>query len=84
MIVIPNSKKDVFLCTYDVDYDKGTYKTKALNSKNEEIFKNYDKVEALQNKDENNNLWYETNALKVQKEGKYGLIDISRKRNITM
>ena len=84
MIVIPNSKKDVFLCTYDVDYDKETYKTKALNSKNEEIFKNYDKVEALQNKDENNNLWYETNALKAQQEGKYGLIDLSRKRTFTM
>ena len=27
MIVVPNSKKDVFICTYDTDYDAGTYKT---------------------------------------------------------
>ena len=34
MIIIPNSKNDIFLCTYDIDYDNGTYKTNALNSKN--------------------------------------------------
>ena len=34
MIVIPNSKKDVFICTYDVNYDTEEYKTKVLNSKN--------------------------------------------------
>lgn len=79
MIVIPNSKNDVFLCTYDVNYEDGTYKTKALNSKNEEILKEYDQVEALQNKDQNNNLWYESNVIKVQKEEKYGMIDLSGK-----
>ena len=79
MIVVPNSKKDVFLCIYDVDYDTGTYKTKALNSKNEEIFTDYEKIEAIQNKDENNNLWYASNVLKVEKNGKYGTIDFSGK-----
>ena len=38
MITIPNSKKDVFLCVYDVNYETGEHKTKALNSKNEEIY----------------------------------------------
>ena len=33
MITIPNDKKDVFLCIYDVSYETGEYKTKALNSK---------------------------------------------------
>lgn len=79
MIIVPNSKNDVFLCTYDIDYDNGTYKTKALNSKNEEIFKDYEQVEAFQNKDENNNLWYEANELKVKKDGKYGVINLSGK-----
>lgn len=79
MITIPNSKKDVFLCIYDVDYDSNTYKTKALNSKNEEIFKDYEQIEALQNKDENNNLWYESNTLKVSRNGKYGLINLEGK-----
>lgn len=79
MIIIPDSKKDVFLCTYDIDYDNSTYKTKVLNSKNEEIFTDYEQVEAVQNIDENNNLWYETNVLKVEKNGKYGIIDLSGK-----
>ena len=76
MIVIPNSKNDVFLCTYDVDYTSGSYKTKALNSKNEEIFKDYEKVEAIQNMDDKSNVWYESNCLKVEKNGKYGLINL--------
>lgn len=46
MIVIPDEKTDVFLCTYDVDYNTGTYKTKALNSKNDEILTGYDTIEA--------------------------------------
>jgi len=79
MIVIPNSKNDIFLCTYDVDYDNGTYKTKALNSKNEEILTEYTQIEALPNKDQNNNLWYENNVLKVQKDGKYGMINLAGK-----
>ena len=79
MIVIPNSKQDVFICTYDINYDTGEYKTKALNSKNEEIFTNYEKIEPIQNKDENDNLWYEEEVLLVQNDGKYGLIDLSGK-----
>ena len=76
MIIVPNSKKDVFLCTYDVDYDAGTYKTKALNSKNEEIFTGNEQVEAIENLDENQNLTYNTKFLKIQKNGKYGLINM--------
>ena len=76
MIVIPNSKKDVFLCTYDVNYDDGTYKTKALNSKNEEIFTGNEQIEAVSSVDENGNLTYNPNVLKIQKGGKYGLINL--------
>ena len=76
MIVVPNNKKDVFLCTYDINEETGEYKTKALNSKNEEIFTQYDEVQALENYDANNNIWYEDNVLKIKKDGKYGLIDL--------
>ena len=79
MIVVPNSKKDVFLCTYDVNYDDGTYKTKALNSKNEEIFTGNEQIEAVSSIDENGNLTYNQNVLKIQKEGKYGLINLEGK-----
>lgn len=79
MIVIPDKKQDVFICVYDVNYETGEYKTKALNSKNKEIFTEYESISAISNKDENNNLWYESNVLKVKKEGKYGLINLSGK-----
>ena len=79
MIVIPDSSKPIFLCTYHVNYETGAYETKVINEKNEEIYTNYDKVEALDNHDENNNLWYEKTVLKAQKDGKYGLISIEGK-----
>ena len=76
MIVIPNNKKDVFICMYDVNYADGTYKTKAVNSKNEQLYTSYNSVEVLSNYDQNNNIWYEENTLKVEKDGKYGLINL--------
>jgi len=79
MIVVPNNKVDVFLCTYNVDYKTGEYQTKALNKKNQTILAEYDQIQAIQNKDENDNLSYDTNALKVQKDGKWGLINYSGK-----
>ena len=79
MIIIPNEEKDVFICTYDINDQTGEYKTKAINSKNEEIFTGYDKVEAIDNIDKDNNLWYEKDVLKVNKNGKYGLIDLNGK-----
>ena len=74
-IIIPDNTKDLFICTYDVNYTDNTFKTRVLNSKNEEILTNYETVEAIENYDENNNLWYEKDVLKVKKVGKYGLID---------
>lgn len=79
MITIPNSKNDVFLCIYDVNYENGEYKTKALNRKNEEIFTQYQQIEAISNKDMNHTIWYEDNVLRVQKDGKYGMINLEGK-----
>lgn len=80
MIIIPNNKVDVFLCVYDVNYETGEYKTKALNSKNQEIFKDYEKIESIPNINDSKNLWYESSVLRVQKDGKYGLINLSGKK----
>lgn len=74
-IIIPNNKQEIFICTYNVDYENGTYKTKVLDSKGKEIFTEYDKVIALENYDENKNIWYEDDVLLVEKDGKYGLIN---------
>lgn len=79
MIVIPDNTKPVFIYMKDVDYEKGTYSSKAINEKGKEIFTSYDKVEAIYNHDESNNMWYEANILKVQKDGKYGLINLDGK-----
>lgn len=76
-IVIPDNSKGLFICTVDVDYAKNTYKTKVVNEKGEELFTNYDLVEPIENYDESNNLWYATSILKVSKDNKYGIIDIS-------
>ena len=79
MLIVINNTRDVFLCTYDVNEETGEYKTKVINKKNEEIYTGYNKVEALENYDKDGNLWYEKNTLKVEKDGKYGLIDIDGK-----
>lgn len=79
MIVIPNNKKAIFVCTYDVQDSTGEYKTKVLNEKNEEILTGYDKIEAIDNYDSKQNVWFEDNLLRVKKNNKYGLIDFSGK-----
>ena len=67
MIVVPNSKSAVFICTYDVNYETGEYKTKALNEKNQEIFTGYDQIEPIQNTDKSKNLTYDKNVIKIKK-----------------
>ena len=79
MIMVPDSSKDIFLCTYDVDYNTGTYMTKVLNSDNKEIFTAYENIEAISNSYKNNQMWYEEDVLKISKNGKCGLIDLSGK-----
>lgn len=79
MIIVPNKEKAVFIVTYDVDYTNNTYKTKAVNEKNEQLFSSYEQVEVIQNYDKQNNIWYEKSCLKVKKNNKYGLTDLSGK-----
>ena len=79
MPIVIDKTKDIFLCTYDVNEEDGTYKTKVVNKDNLEIWTNYEKIEALENYDKDNNLWYEKNVLKVQKDGKLGLINLDGK-----
>lgn len=80
MIVVPDKTKDIFICMYNINEETGEYKTKVVNSKNEEIYTQYEQIETLENIDLNNNLWHEENVLKVKKDGKYGLIDLNGKQ----
>lgn len=79
MVIIPNPTKPVFICIYDVNEQTGEYKTKAINEKKEELFTEYDRVEAIENFDSKQNIWYEKEALRVVKNEKYGLIDFNGK-----
>lgn len=67
-IIIPNEHKDVFMCESGED-------AKFVNSKNEEIFQNYDDVELIEYADSK----YEKDILRYEKNGKYGLLNINGK-----
>lgn len=71
-IIIPNPEKDIFIC-YNGE------KTEVRNSKNEEIFTEYEKVEPIKLKNVVSTLSYEKSVLKYKKEGLYGLIDFNGK-----
>lgn len=73
MITIPDNQKAIFICAYDVT-DVG-YKTKVVNEKNEQLFSEYEVIEAIDNYDNKSNVWYEDNVLRVKQNDKYGLIN---------
>ena len=73
-IIIPNLEKDIFIC-----YDNQTNKNKVLNSKNEELFTQYDNIEPIKLKNVASILCYEKSVLKYEKDGLYGLIDFDGK-----
>ena len=74
MIVIPNKNKDVFICTNIINRVDETYNTKVINKDGEEILKDFNNVTVFENSN-NNQVWYEDNVLRFEKDGKYGLID---------
>lgn len=78
MIIIPNQNTDLFICTYNADYENETYSTKAINKSNAELLTSYENVEAIENSN-SSEIWYESDVLKFQKDGKYGLIDFKGK-----
>lgn len=67
-VVIPNQHREVFYC-------KNEEESKFVNSKNKEIFTEYDDVELI-SYDESK---YEKNILKYEKNGKVGLLGITGK-----
>lgn len=74
-IVIPNPKKDVFICLNN-DNDKNVI----LNAKGEKIFNIYDNVEVIPLEGIVTALPYEKNILKYEVNGQYGLIDLDGNR----
>ena len=80
IIEVPNPTKDVFICYSNYDDESKEYKTiKVLNSKNEEIFKEYSKVLPIEFINTTSKIPYEKSILKYEKDGKWGLIDFKGK-----
>ena len=79
MIMIPDKNKDLFICSYDVDYGNESYKTKVINKRGNEILKEYENVEPIENTD-GMTVWYENNVLKYKKDEKFGLINFDGKK----
>lgn len=79
MPVVPNDSQTVFICTYDVNYEDGTYKSKAVNEKNEEIMVGYDTIRFIDSINKNSQIEYAKNTLIVEKNGKFGLTDLTGK-----
>lgn len=71
-IVIPNPEKDLFVCYTDNS-------STVLNSKNEELFKEYELVEPIKLKNVASPLSFEKSVLKYKKNNFYGLIDFNGK-----
>lgn len=78
IVAIPDPNKDIFVCTYDIDYSTGTYSTKVINKVGNEVLTDYNNVQAIENSNDNG-IWYEKDILKFEKDGKYGLIDFNGK-----
>lgn len=72
-VEIPNPSKDVFICYKN---EKGV----AMNSSKQQIFAEYNSIEAISLKNVATNVPYEKGVLKTEKNGKYGLIDFSGKK----
>ena len=77
MLIIPNNSKPYFICTYNINYETGEYNTKIINEKNQDIINEYDKVNFIDYYDENGQLVFLDNLLKVEKDGKVGLISLN-------
>ena len=68
-IIIPNQHRAVFICNNED-------KSKVLNDKNEEIFKKYSNVQAIELTNVISDSAYEKKVLKYEKNNKFGLLGI--------
>lgn len=71
-VMIPNPEKDIFVCYQNEMIE-------ILNSKQEKIFTQYEKVEPIKLKNVASTLTYEKSTLLYEQDGKYGLIDFNGK-----
>lgn len=78
-IQIPNPSKPVFICIGEYDKETKEYDMKAFNDKAEQLFSEYDRIEAISIETNIETTPYEKSTLAYRKDGKYGLIDFEGK-----
>lgn len=79
VIQIPNPSRDIFICMYDYSSEQKEYHTRVLNSKGEELYQEYDNVQAIPTETTYDGIPFEKNVLRYKKNGKYGLLNIDGK-----
>lgn len=79
-IQIPNPEKDVFVCLYDYNNEKAKYSSKVLNKENKEILTNYKNIQAITNNNTSINSSYQSEILKYENDGKYGILTLNGKK----
>lgn len=72
-VIIPNPQKAIFICINDNE------STKIKNENSEDIFTQFENVEAIRLKNIADSLMYEKSILVYEKEGKKGLINLEGK-----
>lgn len=80
MIQIPNPTKDIFICMNNYNAETGDYETKVYNENKDELFSEYEKVEAIKREENLDNIPYEKSVLKYKENGKYGLLEFNGRK----
>lgn len=75
-IHIPNPSKPIFVCYYDYNIQKGSYRTKIINEQGTELFTKYNNIQTIDLNDIQTSMPYEKSVLKYETAGKWGLIDL--------
>jgi len=79
IIQIPNPSKPVFICMHDYNINLQQYETEVFDNKGNKIFTEYDSVQALPIYDSIKAINYKEGMLLVEKDKKYGAINIKGK-----
>ena len=79
MVIVPDYTKPLFFVQTNVNQENETFEAKAINEKNEQQFAEYSKVELFQNTNADGSIYFDSSAIKVMKNGKYGMINFENK-----
>ncbi|MGN1269270.1 MAG: WG repeat-containing protein [Clostridia bacterium] len=79
-VQIPNPFKPIFVCITGYNQEKQEYDSIVYNDKKEELFKDYENVQAIPIDTNIDSTPYEKVTLKYKKNGKYGLLNVNGKK----